>query len=324
MASPADKDDPAAGNAGHAGSAGLAIADSAPDPAGAPPVPPSARPKRRGWLPVLLFLLVAFGLGAVAMGYALTRWPVAARYLAGSQETAQPDAPPAALAAPRAILVPPEGMEQRIAALEERLSRIGAHMDAAEGNADRAEGLLVAFAARRALDRGVQLGYIEPLLRDRFGAAQPRAVALIIAAGRAPVTLDELQAELSAIAPELAAADSRESWWDSLRRSLSGLIVIRHQGTPSPAPADRLHRTKMQLEAGHVGAALAEVARMPGHERAGPWIARARRYAAARNALDIIETAALLAPRDRPAKAAEVDADTPPAPTTPIVAPAAR
>lgn len=280
--------------------------------------PADPAPARRSWLPTLIFLLVAFALGAVAMGYALTHWRIATRYLGGPQAAATlPAQQPVALVGPPAVIITPEGMEQRITALEARLDRIGAHADAAEGNADRAEGLLVAFAARRALDRGVQLGYIESLLRDRFGEAQPRAVAMIIAAGRDPVTIEELQAELSAIAPDLAASDPRASWWDSLRRSFSGLIVIRHQGTPSPAAADRLHRAKVQLEAGHVGAALAEVARMPGHERAGPWIARARRYAAARNALDLIETAALLAPHDRPAEPAASDAS--PAPATPIV-----
>lgn len=269
--------------------------------------PADPAPPRRRWLPVLIFLFVAFALGAVAMGYALTHWRIATRYLAGPQVMAMQPVRSLALAAPSQATITQAGMDQRITALEQRLARINAHADAAEGNADRAEGLLVAFAARRALDRGVQLGYIESLLRVRFGAAQPRAVAMIIAAGRNPVTLDELQAELSAMAPELATADPRESWWDGLRRSFSGLIVIRHQGTPSPAAADRLHRAKVQLEAGHVGAALAEIARMPGHERAAPWIARARRYAAARNALDLIETAALLAPHDSPAKVAAAE-----------------
>jgi hypothetical protein len=47
---------------------------------------------------------------------------------------------------------------------------------------------------------------------------------------------------------------------------------------------------------GHVDLALAEVARLPGRVVATDWIMKARRYASARSALDMIETAALLAP----------------------------
>ena len=36
---------------------------------------------------------------------------------------------------------------------------------------------------------------------------------------------------------------------------------------------------------------------MPGRDKAADWIAAARRYAGARDALDVIETAALLEPR---------------------------
>ena len=42
---------------------------------------------------------------------------------------------------------------------------------AAAGSAGRADAMLVAFAARRAIDRGVALGYLEPLLVQRFGGA---------------------------------------------------------------------------------------------------------------------------------------------------------
>ena len=40
---------------------------------------------------------------------------------------------------------------------------------------------------------------------------------------------------------------------------------------------------------------------MPGRDNAADWIAKARRYVAARQALDTIETAALLEPRTAPA-----------------------
>ncbi|HWW64212.1 MAG TPA: hypothetical protein VNZ43_05600 [Sphingomonadaceae bacterium] len=277
--------------------------------------PPPAEPKRRSrWLGPMILLVIAFGGGAVGMGYILTHWSVATRYLA--PPIVIPPPPPAEIMpAPRGTPMTPtqhEAIDRRITDLEARLNRIDVQAAAAEGNADRAEGLLVAFAARRALDRGIQLGYIEALLRARFGTTQPRAVATIIAAGRQPVTLDELKAELSELSPSLISAAPDESWWTTLRRELAGLIVIRQRGTPSPLATERLARARLQLEAGHVGAAIAEVARLPGHERAAKWIALARRYAAARDALDVIETAALLAPHERPAPSPQSSPDAAP------------
>ncbi|MBC7985524.1 MAG: hypothetical protein H7X93_02480, partial [Sphingomonadaceae bacterium] len=67
--------------------------------------------------------------------------------------------------------------------------------------------------------------------------------------------------------------------------------------TPSPAPSDRLQRARDKLNAGQVDSALAEVLRLPGQAAAAQWIADARRYVAARNALDRIETVALIEPR---------------------------
>ena len=63
---------------------------------------------------------------------------------------------------------------------------------ARKGSAGRADALVVAFAARRAIDRGVALGYLENLLVDRFGAQHPAAVATIITASHQPVRLNDL------------------------------------------------------------------------------------------------------------------------------------
>lgn len=257
------------------------------------------RPSARRWPWSLLLLLLAFCGGAAAMGYALTHWRQAARFLqiAPVEQPAQPTPLPARIVAVTPDPAVAAALDRRVAELETRIARVDARADAAEDNADRAEALLIAFAARRALDRGVALGYLEGLLRQRFGTGQPQAVATIIAAGQKPVTLEDLQAGLSHIAPALAGSAPGESWWDGVQRELAELIVVRKANTPSPAAQDRLARARRQLEAGHVGAALAEVARMPGRERAADWIAAARRYDAARDALDTIETAALLEPR---------------------------
>lgn len=188
-------------------------------------------------------------------------------------------------------------LARRVAQLEDRIDRIGTRAGAAAGNADRAEGLLVAFAARRALDRGIALGYIEGLLQERFGRSAPEAVARVIAASRQPVTLDGLQSRLTELEPALIGIGEDESWWDAARRELSELFVLREAGTPSPAPRQRLQRARDKLAVGQVDTALAEILRLPGREAAEQWIADARRYVAARNALDRIETIALMEPR---------------------------
>ena len=173
------------------------------------------------------------------------------------------------------------------------MARIDLRAAAAAGNAARAEGLLIAFAARRALDRGVALGYIEGELRARFGPTQPRAVAAIIAGAQAPVTVEALHQGLTAIAPDLVGGGANESWWDSTRRTLGSLIVVRKQGTESPAADDRVQRAQLRLEGGQVESALAEIARLPARAKASDWMAKARRYIEAHRALDIIEAAAL-------------------------------
>jgi hypothetical protein len=271
--------------------------------------------RRRSLLVILLLPLLAFLIGLAAMGWLLSRWDAAAAYLGIAPRTVivQPAPVPQPLPVPTAqvpvpalstgptqrLVIDPE-TTRRVNRLEQRLADIAQQSTAAAGNADRAEGLLVAFAARRALDRGVSLGYIEGLLQQRFGDTQRPAVATIITASRQPVTLARLQAGLQEVGPELVGGGPNQDWWTALKRELSGLVVVRKGGTPSTLPSERLQRARQQLSAGQVDVALAEVLRMPGRELAPDWIAEARRYVAARNALDTIETAALLDPRNPP------------------------
>jgi hypothetical protein len=271
------------------------------------------RPKRP-LMPMLALPLLAFVVGLIAMGWLLSRWEGGARFL-GVAPTPPPaqEAPPAVAVVaepqladpattgpePQRLLIDPE-ITRRVNRLEERLSTVDLQSRAAVGNADRAEGLLVAFAARRALDRGVALGYIEGLLSQRFGDSKRQAVATIITASRVPVTLQELQDGLQDVGPRLVGSAAGQNWWTALRSELGGLVTIRKAGTPSPVPAERLRRASRRLEAGQVDVALAEVLRLPGRDKAADWIAKARRYVMARRALDEIETAALLEPYAAP------------------------
>lgn len=189
-----------------------------------------------------------------------------------------------------------DALAAQLTSLEARSAAITSTADAAAGNAGRAERLLIAFAARRAIDRGLPLGPVEPELQRVFGASLPRPVAAIIKAGRTPVTLEELRLQLDAIAPTLMTGAATDGWWASFRRELGNLIVIRREGTPSPRPAERLARVRRLIDAQKVEAALVEEMRLPGADRSADWQASARRYIDVHQALDLIESSVLMNP----------------------------
>lgn len=259
-----------------------------------------ARPQRR-WLLPLTLVLLAFIAGIGLAAYAV-------RYDDRVGELVRPT-PPAPIP-PQPIVervtppAPPSTPELagRVDRIEAQIAGIETRAEEASGDADRAEGLLVAFAARRALDRGRPMGFLEPQLRAHFGATEPQAVAMVIGAGQRPVTLIQLQRRFAEIAPAFQRAPASEGWWTATRRELGSLFVIRRAEEVRSQPADRIERAQRALDLGQVDVALDEVARLPGAQGAADWMSEARRYVLARNALDRIETAALLAPegRDRP------------------------
>ncbi|MDT0576189.1 hypothetical protein RM533_08320 [Croceicoccus sp. F390] len=188
-------------------------------------------------------------------------------------------------------------VRRRVQELEDRLDRIDLQADAVSGNAARAEGLLVAFAARRLLDRGEALGYLEDQLQLRFGNAQPNAVATIIATARNPVTLDSLRQRLAAKSNDVLVAPERLTGWDRVQKEVAELFVLRRSDAPSPRAPARLLRAQDLLDDGRVAAASALVEQLPNQQQTRPWLQDARRYVATQEALDLIETAALLEPR---------------------------
>jgi hypothetical protein len=242
-----------------------------------------------------LLLLIA---GAALATWGLSRWDAGARFFGvASHEPAQAARqvaalPPVSPAPQTPTLAAVDAA--RIAALETRLGAIESKAQAAAGSAGRADALLVAFAARRAIDRGVALGYLEPLLVQRFGATHQAAVATIVTSSRDPVRLDKLTSDYVALEGAVRGGGPEESWWSSFRRELGTIVSIHRADTPSPQPQARFDRALARLESGEVDQALAETMRLPGAANAGQWIAQARRYVAAHRALDEIESAALL------------------------------
>lgn len=263
-------------------------------------------PRRRRWLPLVLALLAAFAVGGLTVGYALRQGLDWARSMgwgdrADPRGDGQGFVPSQPLGAtgdtpavdPATLMTREAALAAQLAALEARTAAVASDANAAGMQAARAEALMVAFAARRAIDRGTGLGYLEEQLRTRFVGAQPQAVAVIIQAAHAPVTIEDLRQGLDAIAPGLQTG-AEGGWLAQARREFGNLVVIRKEGTPSPAPVERLARARRLLDDGQVGAARAEVARLPGAAQAGGWMEAARRYALAHQALDIVETAAIL------------------------------
>ena len=252
------------------------------------------------WTARLAWALLLLFVGAALATWGLSRWDAGARFLGITP-------PPPAVAPLRVTAIAPAAVPvaadaNRIAALEARLILLERQTQSVQGSAGRADALVIAFAARRAIERGVALGYLEPLLVERFGGSHRAAVATVVTASRNPVTQAELIAEHDKLGPLLRGTGPDEGWWAGARRELGTLISIRRNDSPSPRPAARFDRARASLASGEIDAALAETMRLPGAARpeAQGWIMRARRLIAAKRALDELESAALIGPARQP------------------------
>ena len=252
-----------------------------------------------GWGARLSVALVLILVGAAAAVWGLARYQQAARFLgvtpATPQAVVQTSNSQARIAAPPTPMeAPASAGEARISALEGRLAHVENATERAEGSAGRADALVVAFAARRAIDRGVALGYLENLLAARFGAQHQAAVATVITASHQPVRLNDLISEYETLAPDLRRGGPQDSWWTNLKREMGSLVEVHRSTRPALNAEARYNRALQRLSSGDVDQALAETMRLPGAARAGDWTTKARRDVAAHRALDESESAALL------------------------------
>jgi hypothetical protein len=252
--------------------------------------------KSMGWGSRLLVGLVLLLIGAAAATWGLAHYQPAARVL-GVTSASQAPVTPKPVAVADVAQTQSEAQapaNPRITNLESRLAQVENATHRAEGSAGRADALVIAFAARRAIDRGVALGYLENLLVSRFGQQHQQAVATIITASHQPVRLDSLITDYEALGPELRRGGPQDSWWTGFRRELGSLVQVHRADRPSPSIDARYNRALQRLSAGEVDQALAETMRLPGASNASDWVVRARRYIAAHRALDEIESGALL------------------------------
>ena len=260
----------------------------------------------KSWTARLLVGLVLLLVGAAAATWGLARYQPAARFLGVVQPAHQA---PQAVLTPKPVVMNPQLPQSagandpedaaKILTLEQRVARIEAATQRTESFAGRADALVVAFAARRAVDRGVALGYLEPLLLDRFGAQHQAAVATVITASHQPVRLNDLTSEYEAIGDDLRRGGPEESWWAGFKRELGSVVEVHKSNRPAMNADARYNRALARLNTGDVDQALAETMRLPGASRADDWTNKARRYVAAHRALDEIESAALLGGQGR-------------------------
>jgi hypothetical protein len=260
------------------------------------PVPPA--PARGSPLMMLLgAALIAFVAGLAVMAVVFRAGDMWGGPAPAPASPAQPTLTAAPVTAPGMDIATLAAREQILAArlesLDARLKATDADARLAASYAGRAEAMMLVFGARRALERGQELGIIAGELRRRLGGAEPDAVAAVLSASGEPITLEDLRVAFDQIAPRLSTSQPDDGWLSAIQRELSTLVIIRKQDAPSPHPRERLARARRLLGQGHVEAALAEVSRLPGAQGAESWMAAAGRYITTRRALDTLENAAI-------------------------------
>ena len=249
---------------------------------------------RTNWTARLAWGLLLLLAGAGLAVWGLARWDGGARFFGVT-----PPARQAVLAAPVAPPVTPPAVQEnsaRIQALEARLASVESESRETAGSFGRADALLIAFAARRAIDRAVPLGYLEGLLVNRFGQRHQYAVARVITAGRTPERLDKLTEDYRGLELRLRGGAPDEKWYQALRRQAASLASVHYADKPNPRPRARYDRALAALEDADVSAAVSETQRLPAatDPNVQAWTERARRYVATQRALDELESAALV------------------------------
>lgn len=262
---------------------------------------PTTPPRSSSVRGLVIFALVCFAVGIAAMGWLLSEWTPARNLLLGKTEQVAPVAQETAEApvAPAAALTvePAPSAEEHMAKIEEKLAIIDQQADSASTDAARAERMMIAFAARRAIERGTPLGYLEGALMRQFGEADAGAVTTVIKAGRAPVTLEQLEEGLDTAHTDLIASSANSGWFGTIWQDIGNIAVIKHEGEDRLSADQRFDRAKRALERDRVEIAIREVQLMPGRQSANGWLDKANRYVQARKALDRLEAITLAVSR---------------------------
>ncbi|MFZ4688057.1 MAG: hypothetical protein ACOYLS_02355 [Polymorphobacter sp.] len=163
--------------------------------------------------------------------------------------------------------------------------------------ADRAQGMLTLLLARRAIEAGRPFGALDAALRQSFEARYPDAVKSVAALGAAPVTLTALRRDFDRLSPSgtvRSAADTRQSWWDTLTGTIAAAVSRPAADTPAtPYAAAR----SALLRGDHVAAAN-HLRRLPAPRAAAlsAWLTASDRLQEGSAALATLENATVLSP----------------------------
>lgn len=255
--------------------------------------PTTAAAPARAIRALVISAVTLFILGIAVIGWTLLR-SNSADLPSKTQVAAAPNEPSSG---PLPPTLTPADAETRIATIENRLveaDRASAH---ALADAAKAERLLILLSTRRAVDRGQALGYLESALAQQFGGTYPGDVTLIVDYARRPVRLDALIDELALVEPRLSTKPGEDGWLGKMLSDVRTLAVVRPANQPSDVPAKKLERAHRALARDDVGAAVREIATMPGAANAKPWLDKAQRYVAIHAALDRLEAATILNPQ---------------------------
>lgn len=260
--------------------------------------PPATPPRTSSIRGLVIFALICFAIGIAVMGWLLSEWTPARTLLLGKVDVAasapqgpHADSPPAPQPPRDSVGTP----EEHMAEIEQKLAIIDQQTDSASNDAARAERMMIAFAARRAIDRGSPLGYLEGALMRQFGASDPAAVSAIIKAARAPVTLEQLEEGLETSRDAALNAGIDGGWMHRVWSDLSSLAVIKRKGADGLTAEQRFERARRALERDRVDLAIREVDAAEDNDKAAKWLINARRYVLARRALDRLEAITLSA-----------------------------
>ncbi len=189
-----------------------------------------------------------------------------------------------------------QSVNDLVDSLEGRLSPTKLQAQQISGNVSRTESMLIAFSARRAIDSGSALGYIENELRLKFSNSNPDDIRAIIDAGNNPVRLATLQNQLEIASDILLTPSSDATAWGIIKKEMGELFVVRKEGSQPPQADRRLARIKTALTSRDIKTAILEMEKMPGANSARDWIALAKRYDRVQKALDAIEKTAISIP----------------------------
>ncbi len=248
-------------------------------------------PARKSWRRALIFPTVFFVAGLGVAAWVVTQTDIGNRFITPTRHAAPALIDPAKSTLNSASQTS-SAMAERIAELEARLARAEAKTSASVSpiSSNPINGLVLAFAARRALERGLPLGPVEDELVSYFGTTQPQLVAAIASAARQPISLEELQSELRALAPSLAGSEA--GWWERLSHNLASLVSVRKFDQKSTNPQSLFGEAVAALDAGKVDVAIDTVSSLPEREVAHSWLEKAKRFQAAEKALTNLEASA--------------------------------